>query len=227
MVSTFAQAETIEKILGGAKNREFAFDVKVDASGVPFGIDFPKGYDKSVSADLLDYLVSADGKRLVCLVYATAITASPEEKTKSGALSPHRDFQTQVTSYIRVLDIGTGKEICHSKKDDAWMFSLAVTADGRYIFAGSCRWVLTTLKRSEPVESISRSSVRVFDATTGKECYRYEVDKGTMPKVSVSADARYVATASKKGVVIYRTPRAVWVKSTGQEKNAKRGKPTK
>jgi hypothetical protein len=211
-----------------SKRLKFVSKAKVDSSSVPFSIDFPKGYEKKIVAGLTDYRVLAGGKRLACLVPVVARTMGPFAKTRSGALTPYRDCEAQLTSHIFVIDIRTGKEIWHSKKDDAWMLNLAVTADGRYLFLGSCRVVGTTPKYSETIESITRSSIRIFDAATGNKCYRYEVDKGTIPMVSVSSDGRHVGTASKKGVVIYRTPRAVWVKSTGREnKEAKRAKPTK
>jgi hypothetical protein len=213
-----------------SKRLKFASKVKVDSSSVPFSIDFPKGYEKKIVAALAERRVLAGGKRLACLIHVIARTIGPSAKTRSGALAPERDYEMQLTSHMIVVDIGTGKEICHTKKDDMWMFSLTVTADGRYLFVGSCRVVGTSPKNSETIESVSRSSVRIFDATTGKECYRYEVDKSTMPmaSVAVTANGRYVAAESKKGVVIYRTPRAVWVKSTGQaKKNAKRGRSMK
>jgi len=212
------------------RRQKLVRDVKLDASSVHFTIDFPKDYEKVIVPGLIDCRVLAGGKRLVCLVNVGATTAGPFEKTKSGASSGYRDFETQVICYISVIDIGTGKEVRHSKRDDACIWNMAVTADGRYIFVGSCRYVLTTLKHGQPVESISRSSVRVLDAATGKECYRYEVDNGTLPMVAVSPDARYVAVAFrfKKGVIIYRTPKAVWVESTGQKKKKpKRAKSTK
>ena len=106
-------------------------------------------------------------------------------------------------------------------------FDLDVTADGRYIVAGSGMMIATGTHADHQSVNVSQSSVRVFDATTGKECYRWEVDKGIIPYVSISPDGRYVATSSEKGVVVYRTPKAVWVKSTGQKKKAKRGKSMK
>ena len=194
-----------------SKQLKFEYDVKWDASSIPFSIDIPKEQTENISEDIVDYRVLPDGKRLVCLVSATATVMYA--KTDDEARSLDRSSISQLAGYILVVDIHTGKEIWHSKRDDAWMgFNLDVTADGRYVLVGSGKMIVTRARAGESV-NVSQSSVRVFDATSGKERYKYDVDKGIIPYVSVSPDGRYVATSSEKGVVIYRTPRAVWVKS--------------